>query len=256
MSGSASRAGVNADVKVSCLVAGMAAGADSIDDMDVLRHGAMPVLFGGRAGTVHTGIIPAVVHLGKYPAAGGGPPPVPGGAGPLRAAAARQAMSWRSLISTPSKSGSMGMPSRARRSVTPRSSGKSLLVRGLNVLAATISTPLAAPVIAGARLRGGSASSARGAASLITEAVGTARAAGCTGTLVVRMDSAFYSCRPAVWAAREAGACFSVTCAAESHRSGRLSPRSRPPPGRLSAIPGPSGMTSWAAGSLTPRSPR
>ena len=39
--------GVNAEVKVSCLVAGMAAGADSIDDMDVLRHGAMPDLFGG-----------------------------------------------------------------------------------------------------------------------------------------------------------------------------------------------------------------
>src|SRR5215475_3967357 len=34
-------AGVNADVKVGCLVAGMAAGADSIDDLDVLRHGAM-----------------------------------------------------------------------------------------------------------------------------------------------------------------------------------------------------------------------
>jgi hypothetical protein len=43
----ASPAGVNADLKVGCLVAGMAAGADSIDDMDVLRHGAMPVLFGG-----------------------------------------------------------------------------------------------------------------------------------------------------------------------------------------------------------------
>jgi len=40
-------AGVNADLKVACLVAGMAAGADSIDDMDVLRHGAMAVLFGG-----------------------------------------------------------------------------------------------------------------------------------------------------------------------------------------------------------------
>ena len=41
------KAGVNADLKVSCLVAGMAAGADSIDDMDVLRHGAMAHLFGG-----------------------------------------------------------------------------------------------------------------------------------------------------------------------------------------------------------------
>ena len=88
--------------------------------------------------------------------------------------------------------------------------GKSLLVRGLNALAATISTPLAAPVIAGTRLRGGNAASARGAASMITEAVATARTVGCTGTLVVRMDSAFYGA-PAVRAARNAGARFSVT---------------------------------------------
>jgi hypothetical protein len=43
--------------------------------------------------------------------------------------------------------------------------GKSLLVRGLNALAAVISTPLSAPVIAATRLRGGNAGSARGAAS-------------------------------------------------------------------------------------------
>ena len=40
--------------------------------------------------------------------------------------------------------------------------GKSLLVRGLNVLAAVVSTPQAASVIAATRLRGGSAHSARG----------------------------------------------------------------------------------------------
>src|SRR5256714_13856004 len=39
--------GVNPHLKVACLVAGMAAGADSIDDMGLLRHGAMPALFGG-----------------------------------------------------------------------------------------------------------------------------------------------------------------------------------------------------------------
>jgi hypothetical protein len=39
--------GVNPHLKVACLVAGMAAGADSIDDMDLLRHGAMRALFGG-----------------------------------------------------------------------------------------------------------------------------------------------------------------------------------------------------------------
>jgi len=88
--------------------------------------------------------------------------------------------------------------------------GKSLLVRGLNVLAATVCTPLAAPVIAATRLRGGNAASSRGAASMIAEAAGTARAAGCTGTLVVRMDSAFYGA-PACRAAGEAGARFSVT---------------------------------------------
>jgi hypothetical protein len=38
--------GVNAQLKVPCLVAGMIGGADSIEDMDLLRHGAMDVLFG------------------------------------------------------------------------------------------------------------------------------------------------------------------------------------------------------------------
>ena len=33
--------GVNTRLVVACLVAGMAAGADSIDDMGLLRHGAM-----------------------------------------------------------------------------------------------------------------------------------------------------------------------------------------------------------------------
>ncbi len=39
--------GANAQVKVPALVAGMVAGADSIDDMDLLRHGAMGRLFTG-----------------------------------------------------------------------------------------------------------------------------------------------------------------------------------------------------------------
>jgi hypothetical protein len=38
----AAKTGVNADLKVGCLVAGMAAGADSIDDMGAPR-GALPV---------------------------------------------------------------------------------------------------------------------------------------------------------------------------------------------------------------------
>jgi hypothetical protein len=39
--------GANAEAKIGCLVAGMAAGADSIDGLDVLRHGAMPAVFDG-----------------------------------------------------------------------------------------------------------------------------------------------------------------------------------------------------------------
>jgi hypothetical protein len=37
--------GANAGVKVASLVAGMVAGADSIDDLAVLRHGGMAKLF-------------------------------------------------------------------------------------------------------------------------------------------------------------------------------------------------------------------
>jgi hypothetical protein len=42
-----SRLGVNAPKKIASIVAGMLAGADSIDDLDVLRHGGMAKLFGG-----------------------------------------------------------------------------------------------------------------------------------------------------------------------------------------------------------------
>jgi hypothetical protein len=47
--------GVNPHLKVPCLAAGMIAGADSIDDVDLLRHGAMPALFGGIRAPVHPG---------------------------------------------------------------------------------------------------------------------------------------------------------------------------------------------------------
>jgi hypothetical protein len=88
--------------------------------------------------------------------------------------------------------------------------GKTVLVRGLNALAATVCTPLAAPVVAGTRLRGGSANTARGAAGFAAEAIGAARAAGCTGTIVARADSGFYNAA-FIAACRRAGAYFSVT---------------------------------------------
>ena len=78
------------------------------------------------------------------------------------------------------------------------------------MLAAVISTPLAASAIAATRLRGGNAASARGAASFAAGAIATAREAGCTGTIVVRMDSAYYAAK-VIAAIRRAGARFSVT---------------------------------------------
>ena len=42
--------GANAHLKVPALVAGMVAGADNIDAMDLLRHGGMTRLCGGKPG--------------------------------------------------------------------------------------------------------------------------------------------------------------------------------------------------------------
>ena len=202
-------AGVNADVKVACLVAGMAAGADSIDDMDVLRHGAMAVLFGGvRAPSTLGSFLRSftwgnarqleAVHRDFLAELARRTPLLPG----------KDVLAFLDIDSQQKRV--FGYQKQGAAFGFTKISGKSLLVRGLNVLAAAVSTPLAAPVTAAVRLRGGSAASARGAASFITEAVGAARDAGCSGTLVVRMDSAYYS-RAAIWAVRRAGACFSVT---------------------------------------------
>jgi hypothetical protein len=88
--------------------------------------------------------------------------------------------------------------------------GYNVWLRGYNPLIATLSTPLCAPVIAATQLRAGNAASARGAAWQIAEAIGTARAAGATGIIVVRADSAFYA-KTVIWACRRNRAHFSIT---------------------------------------------
>ncbi len=209
------RTGVNAEVKAPCLVAGMAAGADSIDDMDVLRHGAMGTLFGGiRAPSTLGSFLRAftwgnVRQLEKvsrvFLAALAAAAPLLPDAGAL---AFIDIDSMQRRVYGHAKAGAAFGHTKIQ--------GKSLLVRGLNALAATISTPLGAPVIAATRLRGGSAASARGAASFARHAVRTARAIGCTGLLVARADSAFYSAA-FTGAVRAAGAFFSVTVQMNPH---------------------------------------
>ncbi len=83
------------------------------------------------------------------------------------------------------------MPSRARRSGTPRSPDGRCCARGLCPLITTLSVPTAAPVIAEAWLRSGKTGSGRGAARQVKQAIGTARAAGAIGTIMLRGDSAF-----------------------------------------------------------------
>ena len=59
----ADRQGRERGLKVASLVAGMVAGADSIDDMAMLRHGGMAKLF-SRITRPRRGVVPARVHLG------------------------------------------------------------------------------------------------------------------------------------------------------------------------------------------------
>jgi hypothetical protein len=201
--------GVNADLKVGCLVAGMAAGADSIDDMGLLRHGAMDVLFGGVRAPSTLGS-----HLRSY--AWGNVLQVEKAGRELLARLSRQApllpgagvVAFIDIDSTQKRV--YGHKKEGARFGHTKIQGKSVLVRGLNALIAAVSTPLAAPVIAATRLRGGNAPSSRGAESLAAQAVRAARACGCTGTILVRMDSACYAAA-VIAAVRRAGARFSVT---------------------------------------------
>jgi hypothetical protein len=206
--------GVNAHLKVPALVAGMAAGADCIDDMGLLRHGAMDVLFGGVRAPSTLGS-----HLRSYTwgnvlqleKAGRQFLARLAGQSPLLPGA--DVLAFIDVDSVQKRV--YGYQKQGARFGHTKIQGKPLLVKGLNALAATISTPLAAPVIAATRLRGGNAASARGAASLVTQAISAARDCGCTGTIVVRADSAYYSAA-VIAAARRAGARFSVTAPANS----------------------------------------
>jgi hypothetical protein len=87
--------------------------------------------------------------------------------------------------------------------------GKPVLRKGLSPLATTISTPVTAPVIAGMRLRAGKTGSGKGAGRMIAQAIATARAAGASGNILVRGDSA-YGSRSVVRACLRGKAQFSL----------------------------------------------
>lgn len=201
--------GVNPAAKVSSIVAGMACGADSIDDLDLLRHGGMDKIFTGiRAPSTLGSFLRAftwgnVRQLDKV-------------ARHLLAALAahtpllpsKEVLAFLDIDSMQRRT--YGYAKQGSGFGHTKIQGKNVLVKGLNVLTVTLSTPLAAPVVAASRLRGGTCGSGRGAASLASESITAARAAGCSGTLIMRGDSAFYSA-DMIAACQAQDARFSIT---------------------------------------------
>ena len=186
--------GANAGLKVASLVAGMVAGADSIDDMAMLRHGGMAKLFAR---------IYAPSTLGSF----------------LRAFTfghVRQldAVASRFLIDLVGLTGLLGAACITR--TAEERGGYGLVdvddtvvevhgydkqgagfgynrIRGLNALLATVSTTTSAPVIVAQRLRKGGSASPRGAERLVADAVkADRRVLGPAVAVLLRMDSAFY----------------------------------------------------------------
>jgi hypothetical protein len=177
----------NPAAKTASVVGGMLAGADSIDDMDLLRHGGMGRLFGGvRAPSTLGTFLRSFTHghvqqLDKIGAdlLTGLARQVPD----LIDGAGAEGIAFVDVDDTIGE-----VHGYAKQGAAFGYSG----VRGLNVQLATISTPLAAPVIARARLRKGNTASATGAGRLLAQALTTARAAGAKGRVLCRADSAYY----------------------------------------------------------------
>ncbi|EUA38600.1 transposase DDE domain group 1 family protein [Mycobacterium avium subsp. avium 2285 (R)] len=198
----------NPSPKLSTLIAGMCAGADSIDDLDIVRCGGMKTLFDSvyapsTIGTLlreftfgHARQLDGVLgeHLGALCER---VPLLPG-------AHERAYIDIDSLLRPV-----YGHAKQGASYGHTKIAGKQILRKGLSPLVTTLSTDYGAPVITGARLRAGKTNSGKGAASMIAAAVATARGAGVSGQILVRGDSAYGTSTVAA-AARRAGARFSL----------------------------------------------
>src|SRR3954454_3800966 len=194
--------------KLLTVIAGMCAGADSIDDLDMLRAGAMPILFDGvyapsTLGTLlrefsfgHARQLESVLreHLC-----------VLAGRTPALAGLDEQAFIDIDSLLRPV----YGHAKQGASYGHTKIAGKQVLRKGLSPLATTISTERCAPVIAGMRLRAGKTGSGNGAGRMVAQAIVTARAAGATGQILVRGDSA-YGNRAVARACRRGTAEFSL----------------------------------------------
>lgn len=224
--------GANAGLKISSLVAGMVAGADSIDDMAVLRHGGMKKLFTSvyapstlgsflRSFTFgHVRQLDAVASRFLVNLAGHAPiVPAPADGG---------------LVFVDVDDTIIEVHGSKKQGAGFGYSG----VRGLNALLATVSTSTSAPVVIAQRLRKGAAGSPRGAARIVADALkSVTRLPGMKAApVLLRADSAYYG-RATVAAARKAGADVSITARLTALIEIPQSCSSRPRPTAPSATP-------------------
>jgi Transposase DDE domain group 1 len=198
----------NPSPKLTTVIAGMCVGADSIDDLDVVRSGGLKTLFKGvyapsTVGTLlreftfgHARQLESVLreHL----------------AGLCERVDLLPGADGRVFVDIDSLLRPVyGHAKQGASYGHTKIAGKQVLRKGLSPLITTISTATGAPVITGARLRAGKTNSGKGAARMIAQAVATARAAGGSGAILVRGDSA-YGNSTVVGACRRAGARFSL----------------------------------------------
>jgi hypothetical protein len=204
-------AGVNPAGKVTSIIAGMAASADSIDDLDVIRSGGMKRLFTE---------VYAPATLGQFLREF-----THGHTSQLASVARAHLVSLverTELLAGIETQAYVDIDSllrpvygHAKQGASfghTKISGKQVLRKGLSPLATTISTRQGAPVVAGIRLRAGKAGSGKSAASMVRDAVKTAREAGARGKILVRGDSA-YGTGPVVNACLRARVQFSFVLA-------------------------------------------
>lgn len=198
--------GANAGGKTAALVAGMIAGADSIDDMNVVRHGGMRSLFRSVYAPSTLGSFLRAFTFGHVRQ--------------LDAVAARvlHGLARRApIIPAPAPAAAgfvfVDIDDTVIEVHSARKQGAGIgysRVRGLNAAIVTASTASSAPVILAQRLRRGQVNSPKGADRLLGDAFATLHRCGVTSPVLVRADSAYYG-HPAVSRAVGAGADVSVT---------------------------------------------
>ncbi len=195
--------GANAGLKVASLVAGMAAGADSIDDMALLRHGGMGRLFARAYAPSTLGSFLRAFTFGHVRQLDAVASRFLTG---LAAVAPLVTSAADGLVLIDVDDTIVEVHGRAKQGSGYGYSG----IRGLNALLATVTTASTAPIIVAQRLRKGACGSPRGAARLVADALKTVKNLKPDSRPLMRADSAFYG-HPTVSAAVKAGADVSVT---------------------------------------------